>query len=258
MAKPPRKTLSRCPGCGFEQPEPAHLIATCCQACGSFYNGPAAAANGQRECAVPTVPTAPDLPKCPVFCHRCGTTHAVSPAARNTICPGCASCIDLLNISVLSPTSLPVDTRGSLFVGLDASLSNSWIVCGSARIEGTVRGIVRSEGEVVVATGQACPIQILAPSIVIERNADIRLTGPLETKKLIVRGRFTGSVNCSGTIHVSRTGRLEADICARSLVVEKGGHFRGACQVVSRREEDSGQAPAMRYPFFMLRPSPSY
>jgi cytoskeletal protein CcmA (bactofilin family) len=121
-----------------------------------------------------------------------------------------------------------------------------------------MRGVLRSEGEVVLASAQACPIQILAPSVVVERQASIRLTSPLETTRLVVRGRFSGVVNCLGTVLVAAGGNLDADICARSIVVEKGGRFRGDCQVVARRDEEDAPAPARRFPFFMLRPSPTY
>lgn len=258
MAKPPRKSLSRCPDCGHEQPEPRELISTFCRACGNFY---------QTARAIPAVPVEPPVPplppgdrqtRRPVACHRCGTSHPVSTAARNTICPGCSTCIDLQDLSILSPSSQPLDTRGRLFIGTEGSLSNSWMVCGSARIEGTVRGVLRSEGPVVLATPQPCHIQLIAPSVVVERNATIRLTGPLETGSLVVRGRFSGTVNCRGTIHVARGGCLEADIFARSIIVEKGGLFRGGCQVISRRDEEDPKEEPRRYPFFMLRPSPTY
>ena len=59
-------------------------------------------------------------------------------------------------------------------------------------------------------------------------------------------------------LHVLRGGHLEADICARSIVVEKGGFFKGGCQVIARRDEPAREESASRFPFFMLRPSPSY
>ena len=259
MAKHPRLALARCPDCGFEQLEPSALISTYCRACGCCYE----TGLGQRyslgqEVAIPAIPADPVLPEKLVCCHRCGTSHAVNLAARNTICPGCSACIDLPDISILSPSSQSVDTRGKLFVGPDATLSNSWIVCGSARIEGTVSGVLRSEGEVVLATVKSCACQIMAPRLIIAKQSAIKLSGPLETETLIVKGHFFGNVNCKGTVHVLRGGHLEADICARSIVVEKGGFFKGGCQVIARRDEPAREESASRVPFFMLRPSPSY
>jgi len=259
MARIPRKALARCPDCDFEQLEPPDLISTYCRGCGSCYEtGRAARYLAGLEPAVQAIPADPNLSAKPVFCHRCGTTHRVSLAARNTICPGCSACMDLEDIRILSPASQPVDTRGKLYVGPEGTLNNSWIVCGSARIDGTVSGVLRSEGEVVLATVKPCPCQIMAPSLVIGKHAAIRLTSPLETDALVVRGRFFGSVNCRGTVLVARGGHLEADICARSIVVEKGGFFKGGCQVIARREEQNPKATAPRFPFFMLLPSPSY
>ena len=259
MAKIPRKALSRCPDCGFEQLEPPELVSTYCRACGSCYETALGAHfRSGLEPAIHAVPADPDLPRKGVFCHRCGTSHQVSTGARNTICPGCSACIDLADIGILSPSSQPVDTRGKLYIGPDGSLSNSWIVCGSARIDGNVGGVLRSEGEVVIATVKPCQCQIMAPSLVIGKHSAIRLTSPLETGSLVVRGRFYGAVNCRGTVYVARGGHLEADISARSIVVEKGGFFVGGCQVVARKEGFTPPAAAPRFPFFMLRPSPSY
>ena len=259
MAKRPQKALSQCPECGFEQLEPAELISTYCQACGSWYEtGRSTRFTLGIEPAVPAAPENPLLPERSVFCYRCGTTHTVKLAARNTICPGCSACIDLPDISILTPSSHPVDTRGKLFIGPGGALTNSWIVCGSARIEGILNGVLRSEGEVVLATVMPCACQIKAPTLVIAKQSSIKLTSPLETETLIVRGQFFGTANCKGTVHVLRGGHLEADICARSIVVEKGGFFKGGCQVLSRKEEQDPQKPTSRFPFFMLRPSPSY
>ena len=259
MAKRPRKALSRCPDCGFEQLEPLGLIATYCQGCGSCYE----TARGDRynrslEPAIPAAPADPALPKKPVFCFRCGTTHPVTEGARNTICPACNACIDLPDIKIFSPTLQAVDTRGKLYVGPEGSLNNAWIVCGSARIEGSVSGVLRSAGEVVLATTRPCPCQIMAPALVIAKQSAIKLTSPLETNTLIVKGLFQGIVNCKGTVHVLRGGHLEADIWARSIVVEKGGFFKGGCHVIARREEQDTLPAARRFPFFMIRPSPSY
>ena len=259
MAKSPRKAPARCPDCGFEQLEPLGLISTYCHSCGSCYE----TERGHRynfglPTAVPDVPDNPALPEKSVFCHRCGATHTVSLAARNTICPGCSACIDLPDISILHPSSQPVDTRGNLYIGPEGSLTNSWIVCASARIDGILNGVLRSEGDVVLSTTKPCACQIKAPTLVIAKHSSIKLISPLETETLIVKGQFFGIVNCNGTVHVMRGGHLEANICARSIVVEKGGFFKGSCQVIARRENHEAEESAPRFPFFMLRPSPSY
>lgn len=215
----------QCPSCAFLQLEPPHLISTYCRACGDYYEvkrpgaatvsrffPPAPILNGRRR---------------DVFCHRCGTTHRVSEHARTTICGTCSAAIDLEDMSFLECASRPVDTRGSLLVGPGAMVSHSWLVCGSARIEGRVTGSLKSEGEVVLATTGSMVCQISAPSVVIEKGACVHVTLPVETDSFLVRGQFSGIVRSRGMVKVFRGGVLDADVKARSVVVEKGGRLNG-------------------------------
>ena len=227
MPRLPQKAKFQCPGCGFFQLEPPHLISTYCQSCGEYYAvRPSAAAK-----VAPASPVPQASETHPILCHRCGNTHRVSPHAVNTICPCCNSAIELGNITIHSSASCQVDTRGKLTIGPAGSLSSSWMVCGSADIQGRIVGVLRSEGEVHLSTSRVCACQITAPSVVIEKNARASFTLPLETGHIEVRGHLTGIVHCRGIVHVRRGGRLEAEVHARSVRVEKGGALLGTCHV---------------------------
>ncbi len=233
MLRPPQKTPFRCPGCGFVQLEPPHLISTYCHSCGDYYEV------GKRSFTKAAPPEQPlPVERRPVFCHRCGTTHQVSAYARTTFCPGCNSSIELGDMTFLTPVSRPVDIRGKLTIGPEASLSSSWIICGSALIEGRIMGLLRSEGDVHLATSQVCACQITAPEVIIEKNARASFTLPVETEHLVVRGHLTGVVHCRGIVHVRRGGCLEAEVHARAVTVEKGGTLLGSCHVTGSQPED--------------------
>lgn len=171
------------------------------------------------------------IPSRLVYCHRCSTNHPVSPHARSTICPSCNAAIELTDREFRLPASLPVDTRGKLTVGPGATLSSSWIICGSAHIAGQIIGTLRSEGEVRLATNRVCACEVTAPVVVIEKNALANFTLPVETDRLVVRGHLTGIVHCRGVVHVLRGGCLEAEVHARSVKVDKGGILLGSCRV---------------------------
>ncbi len=244
MARLPQKTPFRCPGCGFVQLEPSHLISTYCRSCGDYY---------EVGCPVPA--KAPGLPPASsktreVHCHRCGNSHGVSAHARSTLCPGCNSAIELEDITFLLPASRPVDTRGKLTIGPSGSLSSSWIICGSAHIAGNIVGRLRSEGEVRLATNHTCACQVAAPTVVIEKSARSSFTLPVETDHLVVWGHLTGIVHCRGIVHVRRGGRLEAEVHARSVTVEKGGALLGTCHVnVAQPEEPGEKTPLLPDPW---------
>ncbi len=225
MARLPQKTPFRCPGCGFVQLEPPHLISTYCRSCGDYYEV------GRPDSKKPPHPAPVSSKNRGVHCHRCGNSHLVSAHARSTLCPSCNSAIELEDITFLLPASRTVDTRGRLTIGPSGSLSSSWIICGSAHIAGNIVGLFRSEGEVRLATNHSCACQITAPTVVIEKNARSSFTLPVETDHLVVWGHLTGIVHCRGVVHVRRGGRLEADVHARSVTVEKGGALLGTCHV---------------------------
>jgi len=142
---------------------------------------------------------------------------------------------------ILSAASRQVDTRGRLIIGPSGSLGSSWIVCGSAVIEGRVVGMLRSEGEVRLATNGICACRITAPSLIIEKKARVCFTLPVEIGHLEVRGHLAGIVHCRGIVHVRRGGRLEAEVHSRSVRVEKGGALLGTCHVNETQPADSGK-----------------
>jgi len=142
---------------------------------------------------------------------------------------------------ILSATSRQVDTRGRLTIGPAGSLSSSWIICGSADIEGCIVGMLKSEGGVHLATNRVCACQITAPAVFIEKKARACFTLPLETGYLEVRGHLTGIVHCRGIVHVRCGGRLEAEVHARSVKVEKGGALLGTCHVDGTQPDEPGK-----------------
>lgn len=232
----PQKVRFQCPGCGFSQLEPPRLISTYCRSCGEYYE------IRKPVCgkAAPGVSASPSE-KLAILCYRCGMTHQVSAHSVNTLCPGCNSAIELQDMTILSAASRQVDTRGKLTIGPAGSLSSSWMICGSADIQGRIVGVLRSQGEVHLATSRVCACQITAPSVVIEKNARASFTLPLEAGQLDVRGHLTGIVHCRGVVYVRRGGRLEAEVHARSVRVEKGGALLGACHIDGDQPDQTGK-----------------
>lgn len=224
MHRLPQKANFQCPGCGFSQLEPRHLISTYCQSCGEYYEV------RQHTPPPPELPPASRNPRA-VACHRCGVTHHVSEQATNTMCPGCNAAIELGDMKVSGPTARPVDIRGRLTITPSGSLSSSWIICGAADVHGRIVGILHSEGRIRISHGGICACQITAPTILIERQARATFTHPIETEHLEVSGHLAGIIHCRGDVHVRRGGRLEAEVYARSVRVEKGGALLGTCHV---------------------------
>ena len=237
MPRIPKKAPSQCPGCGFVQLEPPRLISTFCQSCGDFYTTDVST----PEKSLPGIKSSVGRR---IHCHRCGTIHGVSLHALSTLCPGCSAAIELTDMQCLSGTSRAVDIRGHLHIGPAGSLSSSWIVCGSALIEGLIVGVLRCEGEVRLATKSPCMCRISSAATVVERESRIVLSQSLETGHLEVCGHLQGIIHCNGDVHVRRGGRLEAEVHARSVKVDKGGALLGACYVAETQPEEKCLRPS--------------
>jgi len=242
MSRPPRKIPSQCPRCGFSQPEPPHLISTYCRSCGDHYE---VRGRHPEPPALPPLPPPPREASIQVSCYKCGSGHRASTLAWNTLCPSCNAAIELEDLVFDAPASRPVDTRGRLIIGPHGSLSSSWIVCGSAWIQGRIAGRMISAGEVRIGTNEVCACHMTAPLITVEKNRHPTFTHQLQTQRLEVFGCLTGIIRCQGTVHVRRGGRLEAEVHARSVTVEKGGALLGECRVdgKSRCDTEAGIPP---------------
>ncbi len=233
MALPVSKSPFRCPKCGFVQLEPPHLISTCCRGCGAFYEVPRPGAKPRPAC-LPSIRFASGSrgkPTRAVYCHRCGTTHAVVSLARTTICPGCQIPIELVDLEFDTSCSRAVDTRGHLLVGASAHLSHSWLVCGSCRIEGRVSGPLRAEGEVVLASRSDMTCQIFSPRVVVDRTHRGSIHPEIDTDELVIRGHLQAAIRCRGRVHITRSGVFNGTLVARSVSVDRGGRLTAECRI---------------------------
>jgi len=155
----------------------------------------------------------------------------VSPKAQSTICPGCYAPIELIDVNITAHASRSIDTRGHLKITAKGSVSNPWIICGSARIEGPFHGHLRCEGEARLAMQKTCTGRITAGSFVIDRKAVIDCTQLVDADSVSIEGIFRGTIQSRGIVKVLKGGRLEGAVEAPSLVVEKGGIYVGDCRI---------------------------
>lgn len=57
------------------------------------------------------------------------------------------------------------------------------------------------------------------------------INGSVEAAEVIIGGMIHGSVNARKTLLLQSTGKVEGDIRAREIEIEKGGFFKGACDM---------------------------
>jgi len=242
MAHEVRKAPFRCPHCGSVQYEPEHLVSTYCRSCGSHYNvAPAHRTEGLAEkrpagfvsrMAQKVIARPPRA----ILCYRCGETHEVSGYARNTICPGCNTAIELENLTFSSNVSRPVDTRGLLTVSPKGFLNSPFIVCGDGMIEGRVAGTLRCEGTLHLGCSGKLSCRISAKAIVIDKDARVEILYALQTSDLLIYGQLAASIECAGRVHIARKGLLEGRLYASSVAVDRGGTLSAESVVQPHRQ----------------------
>ncbi|MEY5101133.1 MAG: hypothetical protein RJA36_3852 [Pseudomonadota bacterium] len=95
-----------------------------------------------------------------------------------------------------------------MVVGRGVAIQAAVVVPGSIVIEGCIDGSLKAEHVLLTKTGS--------------------IRGSLECKTALVRGRIHGSVDCSGQLLVTATGRIEGEVRnGRTLVIEPCGVVSG-------------------------------
>jgi len=67
----------------------------------------------------------------------------------------------------------------------------------------------------------------------------------ITARNVIVAGKVRGEVIAKERLFVARTGELIGNISARSLIIEEGGVFQGACLMVQEGESEERMHPKL-------------
>lgn len=106
------------------------------------------------------------------------------------------------------PGERPPGKAELTIIGGGARLEGNLISAASLRIEGSVKGQITAEGDVIVASGS-------------EVAADVRATN------VTIGGHYTGNVTASGTLELESTAKVEGNLSCQTLVVNRGAVFSG-------------------------------
>ena len=110
-------------------------------------------------------------------------------------------------------------------VGETAKMEGKFEIADSIQIECEVGGELRVGGKLVI--GESGVV-----------HADV------ETVDAIVMGQYDGNMTATGNVEIAATGRVSGNIKTDSLVISKGGCFKGN---VSKMNEEPAGAPRPVY-----------
>ncbi len=97
-------------------------------------------------------------------------------------------------------------------LGADAEVSGRLSFTTATRIEGKLKGEIRSVDLLVVGP-----------------QAQVQAT--VHAHVLIVLGQIEGNVMCTDRLEIRPGGRLLGDVETRALVIAEGGYFEGQCRM---------------------------
>jgi len=122
--------------------------------------------------------------------------------------------------------SKKIDTAGA-FLAHDVRIKGEVTFQRSIRIEGRVQGNIQSS-DGLLAVGEKALL-----------DADIQVG------TAVVQGRINGSLTAAEKVEVKSPGRIEGDIRAPVIAVEKGAVLNGKC-VTAGKTEASGDPAASK------------
>ena len=106
----------------------------------------------------------------------------------------------------------------SALIGKGVVNKGSFEADGAARIDGTVNGDVSVSGRLVLG-----------------REAVVN--GNITAESILLGGKVQGNVTVRDRADLLSTARLQGDLTAGILVVDKGAFFCGQCRMEERKEE---------------------
>lgn len=162
-----------------------------------------------------------------IQCFECGKRQEVSHSAQSSICPQCSAYIDLQDFYIRSTFTRNFRTRGEVHVTKKGELNSSKAVCGSAIIEGLLRGSLECDGETVVRIKGQLPGSLNSEKVVVEKRSHVEFLRPIKCRRIEIKGWASARIICDGVVHVARKGYLEGTVFAKGITVDKGGQFHG-------------------------------
>jgi cytoskeletal protein CcmA (bactofilin family) len=121
-------------------------------------------------------------------------------------------------------SSGPAREPEQALIGPGAEFDGLLLLHGPARIEGRLRG------------------EVIGTTLWVGRSA--ALDARIEVDELIVAGEIAGSVRVRGRALLRASARVTASLDARSLALEDGSLFEGACRTGEAVDPARGALPA--------------
>ncbi len=108
--------------------------------------------------------------------------------------------------------NVPGDGQATTVIAKGSRVEGKFICPDNVRLDGTIVGEVRVEKRLVM--GDSGHVQ-----------------GNIWAKEAAVRGKIKGDIVVGESLHLLETASIEGNITARTMIVEEGARYNGACKI---------------------------
>jgi cytoskeletal protein CcmA (bactofilin family) len=245
VPKQPEKISADCPHCGFSQLESAYAKSTFCRKCGEHFSIEKLLLKEVTSLKKPSLFN--KLSKLisgekirDVACFSCNAKQQVSSEVQSTSCPACGSYIDLRDFKIDGSFGRSIQTQGDVVITPKGDVSSGRIACGSAIVEGKMRGTLFCTGTVRIKVKGRFLGGIETAKLLIEKKSDVEFARPIKVQGAEINGKVSARVMCDGKVTINKGGILEGTVFAKSIDVEKGGIFSGEL-FIGQHEAEQGE-----------------
>ena len=100
---------------------------------------------------------------------------------------------------------------------------------GGMRVDGVIKGSVRTEGSLIVGTSGAIDAEV-------------------SVRNISINGEFRGIIRASDRVEIHKDGKVFGDIYSPCLIIEAGATFEGRCNMSEMPEHHADTSANNVYP----------
>ena len=103
-------------------------------------------------------------------------------------------------------------------IGTGTAMDGDINTKGSLRIEGNIKGNIKTEGDIFIG-----------------KSGEVNTT--IEARNIVIAGTVKGNIIAEEKVEILPSGNLNGDINAKILKIEEGAIFNGASKIISVEEK---------------------
>lgn len=171
--------------------------------------------------------------KLEVVCYGCGYSFKMTGRAASTHCPKCRAMVDLSDHHIDTPWTGSVRTGGKIEIAREGVILAGELIAGDIQLNGEVKGgRLQAIRELQLGPGARFDAdRIKAPDLKVLPGAEIRFSGNVEFRKVVIQGSLTASLRVSERMVVEPGGLFSGALEAEHLEVLDGGGLKGSMKI---------------------------